>query len=408
VTPTDDRQAASGYPGRFLVRLIAIADEHDDDDDTRLRKRVGVLAGYLTIAAALTLPLQAMGHPISFILGAGLAAFTLANLIVLAGSRRLDRYVRALIAAGLVFVPMATILGGGVLGSTTGLVWGFLVPAYAIMALGPGRATPWFVGYLGIVAVMVAIDPLVRERVPEAPYVYRLVAQVQNTVLPLGIVFLLLRYTDVRRRAAEGRVHELLTNAIPAAIATRLTRGERRIAEAYPATTVVFADLEGFTPWAQATEPARVVAVLDDLFTRFDELAATHGLEKIKTIGDAYMAVAGAPIPRDDHARAAVAFARAMGDAVGAVCAAHGLDLHVRTGIASGPVVAGVIGRQRLLFDLWGETVNLAARMESSGMPGRIHVSASTRDILGDAFSFEPREVDLKGLGRQTTYLIAE
>jgi class 3 adenylate cyclase len=276
------------------------------------------------------------------------------------------------------------------------------------LALGPQRATPWFFGYLGIVALMVAFDPIARQYAEEAPYAYRLFAHVQNAIMPLAIVFLLLRYTDVRRRAAEQRVDELLTNAIPGSIASRLKRGERRIAESYPATTIVFADLVGFTPWAQRTEPDRVVAVLDDLFTRFDELAASHGLEKIKTIGDAYMAVAGAPEPRPDHAPAAVAFARAIDKALNVVRAKQGLELRVRVGIASGPVVAGVIGQRRLLFDLWGDTVNLASRMESSGVPGRIQVSASTRELLGDTYRFDRREVEVKGLGLLTTYLVEE
>ncbi len=230
---------------------------------------------------------------------------------------------------------------------------------------------------------------------------------VQNTVVPLAIVFLLLLYTDTRRRAAEARVDELLTNAIPASIAVRLKHGERRIAERYPDTTVLFADIAGFTPWAQATVPDRVVELLDDLFTRFDALAATHGLEKIKTIGDAYMAVAGAPLPRADHAVAAVGLALAMLEAVVGWRAEHGIGLQVRVGLASGPVVAGVIGQQRLSFDLWGETVNLAARMESSGAPGRIQVAASTAALVEGRWALEPRDVDVKGLGPMRTYLVA-
>jgi class 3 adenylate cyclase len=150
------------------------------------------------------------------------------------------------------------------------------------------------------------------------------------------------------------------------------------------------------------------VALLDDLFTRFDDLAARHRLEKIKTIGDAYMAVAGAPEPRSDHAIAAVEFAGSVIAAVADVARQAEVDIQVRVGIASGPVVGGVIGRQRLLFDLWGDTVNLASRMESSGVPGRIHVAESTRDLLGTSFDLERREVDVKGLGRLTTYLVAD
>jgi len=230
---------------------------------------------------------------------------------------------------------------------------------------------------------------------------------VQNIGAPLAITFLLLRYTDLRRRAAEQRSDELLTNAIPASIATRLRHGEQRIAESYPDTTVVFADIVGFTPWAQRTDPALVVSLLDDLFSRFDTAAAEHGIEKIKTVGDAYMAAAGAPQPRDDHAQAALGFARAILSEVAGWRQANGIDLEARVGLASGRVVGGVIGTRRILFDLWGDTVNTAARMESSGVPGRIHLAASTRSLLTGPEAFEERQIEIKGLGSMTTYLVS-
>ena len=189
----------------------------------------------------------------------------------------------------------------------------------------------------------------------------------------------------------------------------RLQHGEERIAESYPETTVLFADLAGFTPWARRTNPARVVGFLDELFTRFDELAADAGVEKIKTVGDEYMAVAGAPEPRADHASAAIGFARGMLGVLDEARQRLEVPLQVRIGLASGPLVGGVIGRQRILFDLWGDTVNIASRMQSSGVPGRIHVTQSTRSLLSDAYAFEEREpVDVKGLGPMTTYLLAE
>jgi guanylate cyclase len=389
-----------------LVRLLALADGAEDDDDARLRKRVGVAAGYLTIVAPLTMPLQAGGQPLSWAVGVAFSIFSVVILLVLAKTGRFEQYVLALLAAGVLFVPAATFFGGGLTGSSTGLVWGFLGPAYAILVLGPRRATPWFVVFVASVALMVAVDPLIRNAVGRTPYAAQLSGLVLNTVMPLAIVFLLVRYTDVRRRAAEARVEELLTNAIPPAIARRLRRGERRIAERYPTTTVVFADIVGFTPWAQRTPPDDVVGLLDGLFTTFDELVARHGLEKIKTIGDAYMAVAGAPHPRDDHAAAAIEFAQALIDAVARTRERSGADLQMRVGVASGPVIAGVIGTQRLQFDLWGETVNLASRMESSGVPGRIQVAESTRELLGDRFALQAREAEVKGLGRLVTYLV--
>jgi class 3 adenylate cyclase len=247
---------------------------------------------------------------------------------------------------------------------------------------------------------------LVVDAIAAPPYVVRLVSYLPNVAVPLTIVFLLLRYTDLRRRAAEARTDELLTNAIPQSIATRLKHGEQHIAESYPETTVLFADIVGFTPWAQRTDPSRVVAVLDELFTRFDELALRHGVEKIKTIGDAYMAVAGAPEPHPDHATAALVFGEAILDAVRAWGAENELNLQVRVGLASGPVVAGVIGRRRILFDLWGDTVNTAARMESSGLPGRIQVAASTWALVRSSHEFDERDVDVKGLGPMRTYVL--
>ena len=234
----------------------------------------------------------------------------------------------------------------------------------------------------------------------------QLFGTLQNAIVPLAIVFLLLRYTDMRRLAAEAKVDELLTNAIPRPIVSRLRRGERRIAERYPETTVLFADIVGFTPWAQSTPPEEVVELLDGLFSTFDALADRHGVEKIKTIGDAYMAVAGAPLARAGHADAAVGLARDLIAAVVALRTASGLPIEVRVGLASGPVVGGVIGQRRLLFDLWGDTVNMASRMESSGLPGRIQVSAATHDLLGTTVDFEERTTEVKGLGVLTTYLV--
>jgi class 3 adenylate cyclase len=237
----------------------------------------------------------------------------------------------------------------------------------------------------------------------------RLVWYAANLLVPLAITFALLRYTDVRRRRAEARSQELLTNAIPRSIAARLQHGEERIAESYPATTVLFADLASFTPWARRTEPARVVELLERLFSRFDEMAAEHGVEKIKTIGDGYMAVAGALEPRADHAEAAVRLASDMLGALEEVRADLDAPFELRIGLASGPVVGGVIGRQRIQFDLWGDTVNTASRMQSSGVPGRIHLAQSTRELLAANYAFEERDqVEVKGLGPMTTYLLTE
>ncbi|HEX3219230.1 MAG TPA: adenylate/guanylate cyclase domain-containing protein [Candidatus Limnocylindria bacterium] len=390
----------------LAARLLGIADLPTDDDDARLRKRVGVVVSYLTIFAPLGVPFFSGGNPIGFVMGFGLSALSIVNVVVLARTKEFERYAVVLLVSGVLFTLGADVLIGG-LATGAGLIWAFLAPLYALLALGPGPATAWFVVYLAALLVAVLIDPWVTANVSSPPYTVRLLSFAQNLAVPLGITFILLRYTDIRRRAAEARSDELLTNAIPRSIATRLRHGEQRIAETYPNTTVVFADLVGFTPWARQTSPADVVAFLDDLFRRFDTVAATHGVEKIKTIGDAYMAVAGAPDTRPDHAKAAIGLAIGMQDAL--VHAQPAIDgpMELRIGVASGPVVGGVIGQARILFDLWGDTVNTASRMESSGVPGRIQVDAVTHALLQDDFAFEARDaVEVKGLGRMTTYLL--
>lgn len=391
----------------LLDRVIGLADEPADDDDLRLRKRVLVVAGYILVVAPLQLPLLGQGLALSWIVAATMPLVSAINLVVLARSRRFTRYVNVLILMVLAFPAAIEVSLGGLAGASGALVFAFLGPVLALLGLGPRRASVWFVAFVVVVVGVILLDSPVSSRMPIQPYPMRLVWYAANLLVPLGFTFALLRYTDMRRRRAEARSNELLTNAIPASIASRLQRGEERIAESYPETTVLFADLEGFTPWVRRSDPGAVVTFLDALFTRFDELAAAAGVEKIKTVGDEYMAVSGAPEARADHAPAAVRLARGMLAAVQDARRGPDAPLELRIGLASGPVMGGVIGQRRILFDLWGDTVNIASRMQSSGVPGRIHVAPSTRALLGDGYVFEERgPVEVKGLGPMTTYLL--
>jgi guanylate cyclase len=393
----------------LLDRVIGLADKPTDDDDLRLRKRVVLIAGYVVIVGALQLPFLAQGHPLGWFVAATIPLVGAINLVVLVRTGRFERYVNVLILMVLLLPAVIEVSLGGLAGASAALVFAFLGPVFALLGLGPRRATVWFVAFVVIVVGVIVLDPLVSNRITPQPYPLRLAWYAANLAVPLGITFALLRYSDIRRRRAEARSEELLTNAIPRSIAARLQHGEERIAESYPETTVLFADLAGFTPWARQTDPVRVVSFLDELFSRFDVLAAEAGVEKIKTIGDAYMAVAGAPEPRADHAAAAIRLARGMLDAVDDAGRRRDAPLQLRIGLASGPVVGGVIGHQRILFDLWGDTVNTASRMQSSGIAGRIQVAQSTRDLLRDGYAFEERElVEVKGLGSMTTYLLVE
>jgi class 3 adenylate cyclase len=219
-------------------------------------------------------------------------------------------------------------------------------------------------------------------------------------------------FAQLEQSLAElGREREkserLLHNILPATIAERLKNGEATIAETFSDVTVMFADLSGFTEFSEHVDPQQVVGLLDEIFSTFDHLAHAHGVEKIKTIGDAYMAVSGLPVPRPDHAEAMAVMAIGMQEAFRSVMRNRGLALELRIGMHSGPVAAGVIGRQKFTYDLWGDTVNLASRMESHGEPSRIHVSPTTRALLGDAFRFADRgEVNVKGRGTLHTFFL--
>jgi len=207
--------------------------------------------------------------------------------------------------------------------------------------------------------------------------------------------------------AAIARAEGLLLNTLPAPIARRLQAGEQHIADHFDAVTVLFADLVGFTPMAAASAPEAVVALLGAVFTEFDVLCDRFGLEKIKTIGDAYMVVGGVPTPRPDHAEAMADLAVAMLGAVNRVNLALGTRLAVRIGMHSGPVVAGIIGTRKFAYDLWGDTVNTASRMESHGVAGKVHVHESTYLALKDRHIFERRgSIEVKGLGAMTTYFL--
>jgi class 3 adenylate cyclase/CheY-like chemotaxis protein len=199
----------------------------------------------------------------------------------------------------------------------------------------------------------------------------------------------------------------LLLNILPQCIAERLKHGERNIAERFAEVSVLFADIVEFTALANATDPDDLVTLLNELFSRFDRLAERHGLEKIKTIGDSYLAAAGLPLPRADHAEATAEMALGMLETVRDLNSDSGLSLRVRLGLNTGPVVAGVIGRKKFTYDLWGAAVNLASRMQSSGLPDHIHVPASFQQRLSDRFNFTERgSVQCKGVGEVHSYFL--
>lgn len=205
----------------------------------------------------------------------------------------------------------------------------------------------------------------------------------------------------------QAKTEQLLLNILPQKIAQRLKAGEEHIADAFPNVSVLFADMVGFTAMSRTMTASALVEVLGNLFSRFDLITEKHGLEKIKTIGDCYMLAGGVPEPSDDHAHAAIDAALDMCVALEDMHEKTGGALRMRIGVHSGPIVAGVIGLRKFTYDLWGDTVNVASRMESTGSPGRIHVSANTAELIRNDFQLESRGfIEVKSLGQVETFFV--
>lgn len=235
----------------------------------------------------------------------------------------------------------------------------------------------------------------------------RLHSEAYARLLERNAAFAALERANADLALERERTDRLLHSILPSSIAERLKSGPQVIADTYDAATVLFADLAGFTDFTATSRPREVVELLDEIFACFDRLAVEHGAEKIKTIGDAWMGVAGLSAARSDHAAVAADLALDMRPAFDALVARRSLGIRLRIGIHSGPVLAGVIGRKRPAYDLWGDTVNLASRMESQGEPGRIQITGATATLLGNEFVIVERgAIDVKGKGIVTTFFL--
>ncbi len=231
---------------------------------------------------------------------------------------------------------------------------------------------------------------------------------VSSAVTTFCIIALIVGYAFTVADRARAEADALLGNILPEAIAERLkdNPGER-IADNVTDASILFSDLVGFTELAQELGAARTVDLLDEIVTEFDRLAASHGVEKIKTIGDGYMAVCGVSREQPDHLSRLARMALRLPDLVELLSTKHGVNLKIRVGLAGGPVMAGVIGADKFSYDVWGETVNLASRLESHGLPGEVQVSEAVMRALEGRFVFEPRgPVKVKGIGQLETWLL--
>jgi adenylate cyclase len=395
--------------GRVIRWLALLGVAETDADDIRAQKAALTLAaGLITLLAIVWVGTYwVLGLPQAAAIPFAYQVASVATLVVFARSKNY-RFLRFSQAAMMTFFPflLQWTLGGYVASSAVSL-WALVATIGTLFFFTTEESIPWFVAFLALTLLSGLLEPTLAQDPAAIPDPIRNAFFVLNVTGVSLTAYALLQYAVRARDEAFARSEGLLLNVLPRAIAQRLKNEPGVIAEAHDEVTVLFADVVDFTPFTERTEPERVVGVLDEIFSAFDALAERHGLEKIKTIGDAYMVASGLPEPRPDHAEAMAEMALDMQAEFGNVCEPLGLDLAIRIGMDSGPVIAGVIGRHKFIYDLWGDTVNQASRMEAHGLAGRIQVSESAYGRLRERYAFEDRgEIEVKGKGRRRAYLL--
>jgi adenylate cyclase len=400
----------------WLDRAAKIGADPRDDDELRLRKAL------LVLVCVLVLPISLAWGAIYLALGAAAGLIAWLYFLVSAGAiaifsrtRDTEWLLRVELLALLLAPTISMAFVGGFIGSGAVGLWGILAPLGALVFNGARSGLRWFVAFVSVFLVSgIAGELAVGGRSP-LPTWFESTMIALNVTVAGAIVFLLLMLFVRQRedalaalRIEQDRAENLLLNILPRSIADKLKADSATIADQFAAASILFADIVDFTPLSDQLQPAEVVGLLDHLFTHFDLLAERYGVEKIKTIGDCYMVAAGVPTPRTDHAPVMALMALDMREVMRSEDGVGHLGLQLRIGINSGPVVAGVIGRKRFLYDLWGDAVNMASRMETSSTPGQIQVTRATYELLRDEFELEPRgTVAIKGKGDvETWYLV--
>jgi guanylate cyclase len=380
--------------------LASIAVTEADSEDTARTKRL--LTGALWVSVVTT---AISVYQMVVVLDAPIAGLTISfawvgsAVALLAMWRWPSTYpgvMHLVVMVSLFVSAMLIIIFGGQLASGANSVWGLLGLIGGVVVFADWRATVWLVVYVisSIFATFIAarIEPLESLEQPEY------LASFNLLVVVLFIYWVVFYYVRQRALLLE-KSDSLLRNVLPDDIAKRLKSSPTTIAEGFESASILFADVAGFTPMSAGLTPLELVSLLDELFTDMDGMVEKRGLEKIKTIGDAYMVAAGVPQPREDHAIAVSDLALEMRDHV-ASKRFNGMEVRLRIGINSGPVVAGIIGRKKFSYDLWGDAVNTASRMESFGSPGAIQITEGTLRLVEDVFVCEPKGwIEVKGKG---------
>src|SRR5271168_4647858 len=388
---------ATGAFAKLVALAARVGADLNETGDAALQRLVMVLlaVGTLPMTILWSVVYVAAGAPLAAAAPAVYSVVTPINTALFAWTRnfRLYRFTQLFMTLALPWFVMMSL--GGFKNSSAVIIWAALCPVVSLLVEDLRQTMLWIVGFVLLLIVSAILEPSLKP--PGLPEAFVTWFFVLNLGSVIAIVFALLYYFVAQRNFFQERSETLILNILPREISDALKVDQGAIAAHYESASVLFADVVGFTPMAATMIPLRLVNLLNEVFSTFDDLVEKHGLEKIKTIGDCYMVAAGAPRERTDHAVALVQLALDMRDTV-ASRTFGGETLAFRIGVNSGPVVAGVIGRKKFIYDLWGATVNLASRMESHGQSGVIQITRNTFDLVSTDFDCQASgTIEVKG-----------
>ena len=385
----------------LLSLLYRIGVLPNDGEEVRLQKNLLVLSTAMMAVAAILwggIYLH-YGAPLAASIPLGYSAASIISIAVFAKVRRyhLFRFSQLAFAVLLPFLLMNTL--GGYVPSSAVILWAMVTPLGALLFADRRQALAWMALFVCLLVLSAWLERQGLTGSSDLPQPVIMAFFVLNIAGMSTVAFAMMYYFVGQKNQAlelvaleRRKSDELLGNILPASIAARLKADDRPIADGLDNVTMLFADIVGFTRFATRRSPEKVVSLLDEVFSALDDLADRHGLEKIKTVGDAYMVAGGLPTANPRHAIAVADFALDVLRCLNQMRRDKGHDVKMRIGIHSGPVVAGVIGKRKYSYDVWGDTVNVAARLEQAGRAGHILVSAETKTLLGDGYEFAPHD----------------
>jgi len=398
----------SGF-AKIIAWIARIGADPNDSEDIRLKKLLFVFSVLFFATPPSTIGGISYYNYGELLAGLLLLAFAALGLLIVFLLSLMPRYYTFLMSCELLNVLLmpylVTVTMGGLKNLSVSMVWSFMCPLGALVMAERKIAFRWFVAYLILFVSLFFLQPYLRSSNNMPPSV-ALVRAMLTMVMASSVTFLLFNYFVSQRDIFQEKADNLLLNILPEKIAKALKAESRTIADHFVGASVLFADIVNFTPMSAKMTPVELVELLNEVFSYFDTLVEKYGLEKIKTIGDCYMAASGVPHPRSDHACILTHFALDIRDYV-SQHEFRGKRLTFRIGINSGPVIAGVIGRKKFIYDLWGDTVNKASRMESHGDGGFIHVTEATYKLIKEDFICESRgNVNVKGKGQMKVWYV--